>query len=49
MLSKSVFTGWGRMAAIFDRFKATVGDLSEEEQRAQFHGNAKRIYWIDEP
>jgi hypothetical protein len=37
------------MAAIFDRFKATVGDLTEEEQRALFHGNVKRTYRIDEP
>jgi predicted TIM-barrel fold metal-dependent hydrolase len=40
---------WTTFDAIFDGFKGIVRDLSEDEQFALFHANARRIYRIDEP
>jgi predicted TIM-barrel fold metal-dependent hydrolase len=38
---------WTTFDAIFDGFKAIVQDLSEDEQRALFYANARRVYRID--
>ncbi len=38
---------WTRFDAIFNGFKAIVRDLSEAEQSALFHDNARRVYRID--
>jgi predicted TIM-barrel fold metal-dependent hydrolase len=40
---------WTSFEAIFDGFKAVVRDLSQDEQSALFHANARRVYRIDEP
>ena len=40
---------WTSFDAIFDGFKAVVRDLSQDEQSALFHANARRVYRIDEP
>jgi predicted TIM-barrel fold metal-dependent hydrolase len=40
---------WTSFDAIFDGFKAIVGDLSEAEQSALFHDNARRVYLIGAP
>ena len=40
---------WTTFDALFDGFKATVADLTDDEQRALFYGNAKRFYRIEEP
>lgn len=39
---------WTTFDAIFDGFKNFVQDLSEAEQRALFHDNARRLYRFDE-
>ena len=38
---------WTTFDAIFDGFKAIVQDFSEDEQRALFHDNARRVYRMD--
>ncbi len=38
---------WTTFDAIFDGFKAIVRDFSEDEQRALFYANARRIYRIN--
>jgi predicted TIM-barrel fold metal-dependent hydrolase len=38
---------WTSFDAIFNSFKAIVSDLSEAEQSALFHDNARRVYRID--
>ena len=38
---------WTTFDAIFDGFKAIVQDFSEDEQRALFYANARRVYRID--
>lgn len=38
---------WTTFDAIFDGFKAIVQDFSEDEQRALFCDNARRVYRID--
>ena len=39
---------WTSFDAIFNNFKAIVGDLSELEQSALFYDNARRVYRVDE-
>ena len=38
---------WTTFDAIFDGFKAIVQDFSEDEQRALFHDNARRVYRME--
>jgi len=40
---------WTTFDAIFDGFKTIVRDFSEDEQRALFYANARRIYRLDQP
>lgn len=40
---------WTSFDAIFEGFKAIVRDLSEAEQSALLHDNARRVYRIDAP
>jgi predicted TIM-barrel fold metal-dependent hydrolase len=40
---------WTTFDAIFDRFKAIVRDFSQDEQRALFYENARRVYLLDQP
>ncbi len=39
---------WLDFATTFDGFRAAVADLSDMEQRALFHDNARRFYRLDE-
>jgi predicted TIM-barrel fold metal-dependent hydrolase len=39
---------WTSFDAIFNGFKAIIGDFSEDEQSALFHVNARRVYRMDE-
>ena len=38
---------WTTFDAIFDGFKAIVQDLSEDEQRALFYTNARRVFGME--